>query len=70
MHDGRFNTLEEVLNHYNSEITTSSTLDPALTPTADAGLMLSETDIADLINFLNTLTDNTYLNNTEYQTPF
>lgn len=70
MHDGRFNTLEEVVAHYNSDIHTSSTLDPALESTMGTGLMLDETERADLIQFLHTLTDETYLNNPEYKSPF
>ncbi len=70
MHDGRFNTLEEVINHYNNDIRSSSTLDPALASTTGTGLMLDEDEIADLIAFLNTLTDETYLTNPAYQSPF
>ncbi|MDA7803987.1 cytochrome-c peroxidase [Crocinitomix sp.] len=66
MHDGRFNTLEEVVAHYNNELQNSSTIDPALVSTMDTGLMLDETDIEDLINFLHTLTDPHFLNNPEY----
>jgi len=70
MHDGRFSTLEEVVNHYNNDINSSSTLDPALASTMGTGLMLDAGEIADLIAFLNTLTDEAYLNNPAYETPF
>lgn len=70
MHDGRFNTLEEVINHYNTGINSSSTLDPALESTMGTGLMLDEVDIADIIAFLNTLTDEEFLSNENYQSPF
>lgn len=70
MHDGRFNTLEEVVNHYNTEIESSSSLDPALASTMGTGLMLDAGEIADLIAFLHTLTDETYLNNPDYKSPF
>ena len=70
MHDGRFATLEEVINHYNTDIRNSSTVDPALVPTMDTGLMLDATDIEDLINFLNTLTDEHYLTNQDYSDTF
>lgn len=70
MHDGRFNTLEEVIDHYNSGIVSSSTLDPALANTMATGLMLSTQDKTDLVNFLKTLTDNTLLTNPAYKTPF
>lgn len=70
MHDGRFATLEEVIEHYDSGIHPSSTLDFALLNTTDTGLLLTEQDKQDLINFMHTLTDDTFLNNPEYKTPF
>ena len=70
MHDGRFNTLEEVVDHYNNGIHVSASLDPALEATTGTGLMLDATEKADLINFLKTLTDDSYLNNPEYKSPF
>lgn len=70
MHDGRFETLEEVITHYNSEIQASSTVDPAILGTQSTGLMLDDQEQEDLVNFLHTLTDYTYLNNPDYATPF
>jgi|TARA_B110000967_G_C18894547_1_gene569644 cytochrome c peroxidase len=70
MHDGRFQTLEEVVNHYNSNVQNSSTVDPALLGTTSTGLMLDALEQEDLINFLKTLTDNTFLNNPDYSDPF
>lgn len=70
MHDGRFKTLEEVVEHYNSEIKASSTLDPALDQTRNTGLRLTDQDKKDLVAFLKTLTDQNLLNNTEYSNPF
>lgn len=70
MHDGRFATLEEVIDHYNTAIQNSTTLDPALANTMTTGLMLTAQDKIDLVNFLKTLTDYTYLNNNAYKTPF
>ena len=67
MHDGRFNTLEEVVDHYNEGLHASSTLDPALASTMGTGLMLTPEDKADLIAFLHTLTDFSYLNNPAFQ---
>lgn len=57
MHDGRFNTLAEVIDHYNSGIQNSSTLDPNLAKHPAKGLELSEADKAALVAFLETLTD-------------
>ncbi len=67
MHDGRFTTLEEVVEHYNNGVQNSSTVDPALLGTTATGLMLDAQEKTDLVNFLKTLTDYTFLNNPEYQ---
>jgi cytochrome c peroxidase len=70
MHDGRFQTLEEVIDHYNTGIQESSSVDPAILNTKATGLGLTAQDKTDLINFLKTLTDETFLNNEAYKTPF
>ena len=57
MHDGRFATLTEVVEHYNSGVVRSRTLDPNLAKHPQGGLGLSEADKAALVAFLKTLTD-------------
>lgn len=66
MHDGRFATLEEVIEHYNSGIKESPTLDVNIHGIKD-GMNLTEQEKQDLLAFLNTLTDEFYLNNEEYK---
>ncbi|MCB0807632.1 MAG: c-type cytochrome, partial [Bacteroidales bacterium] len=70
MHDGRFQTLEEVIDHYNIGVKESSTIDEIMQFNLDPGLDLSEQDKAGLVAFLKTLTDETFLNNPEYADPF
>lgn len=71
MHDGRFKTLEEVVDHYNSGIHNSTTVDPALEYTrVSGGLKLDAQDKADLVAFLKTLTDEDLLTNPKYSSPF
>ena len=70
MHDGRFKTLEEVIDHYNAGIKPSATLDPALEQTREKGLFLSEQDKKDLVAFLKTLTDKNLTENKSYSNPF
>ncbi len=65
MHDGRFETLEEVIEHYNSGGHTADNLDPLIQP-----LQLTEENKADLLAFLLTLSDTTTLQNPAYQNPF
>jgi cytochrome c peroxidase len=70
MHDGRFNTLEQVINHYDNDIRTSNSLDGALQATQSTGLMLTNQDKMDLVNFLKTLTDHDFLTNPAFKNPF
>lgn len=69
MHDGRFSTLEEVIDHYNEGLQDSPTLDPNL-KSQGIGLGLTSQDKADLIAFLHTLTDTVFVNNPAYANPF
>jgi cytochrome c peroxidase len=69
MHDGRFATLEDVMDHYNEHLKSSPTLDPNL-KSQGVGLGLTMQDKADIIAFLHTLTDSVYLNNPAYKSPF
>ncbi|MFN7116732.1 MAG: cytochrome-c peroxidase [Saprospiraceae bacterium] len=56
MHDGRFRTLEAVIEHYNKGGHPGENVSPNVRP-----LNLTEQDKADLIAFLHTLTDTTSL---------
>ena len=62
MHDGRFSTLEEVIEHYNSGGNYSPTVDP-LMKKIGVGLQLTNTEKQDLINFLKALSDYDFINN-------
>jgi cytochrome c peroxidase len=67
MHDGRFQTLEEVIEHYNSGVRHSTTLDPIMTkPSKIYGLGLTITEKQDLVAFLKTLTDTSFIQNPLY----
>jgi cytochrome c peroxidase len=68
MHDGRFKTLEEVIDHYN-QVHNSETLDPSFLQQLPAGLQLSASDKAALVAFLKTLTDYKLINNPQYAQP-
>jgi cytochrome c peroxidase len=61
MHDGRFGTLEEVIEHYSTGIPRSPTLDPNLAKHPDGGVPLSADDKRALVAFLKTLTDARFL---------
>jgi cytochrome c peroxidase len=61
MHDGRFRTLEEVVEHYCTGMKRSATLDPNLAKHPDGGVPLSAADKRALVAFLRTLTDDRFL---------
>jgi len=65
MHDGRFKTLREVLDHYNSGGKPSPNSDALVLP-----LGLNEQQIQNLEAFLHTLVDTSYLDNEYVTNPF
>ena len=73
MHDGRFSTLDQVVEHYNSGVQAGPALDPRLTVPgggAPRPLNLSVADKAALVAFLKALTDNTLATDAKFLTPF
>lgn len=72
MHDGRFATLEEVVEHYNSGIQNHPNLGAALrTPNGQpVRLNLSNQAKTDLVNFLRTLTDENLTQDVRFSDPF
>ncbi len=67
MHDGRFATLEEVINHYSEGLQMSSTIDPLMKRVNEGGVQLSPKDKNDLKAFLLSLTDTEFINNPSFQ---
>lgn len=63
MHNGAIKTLEEVLQHYASNVKSSNTLAQQLNNNGNLGISLSVTDQEKIIVFLKTLTDDEFLNN-------
>lgn len=76
MHDGRFATLEEVVEHYNSGVQVGPAIDPKLLlppgggPPQPVRLNLTNDDKAALVAFLNTLTDNVITSDAKFSDPF
>lgn len=72
MHDGRFNTLEEVVEHYNSGIQAHPNLGDALKDEngQPIRLNLTEQEKTDLANFLKTLTDEEISRDVKFSDPF
>ncbi|MBC8984295.1 cytochrome-c peroxidase [Pedobacter sp. N36a] len=64
MHDGRFKTLEEVLDHYQSAIKISLTTDVSLFQNqGKPGIPMSAIERKAILAFLNILTDHDFINN-------
>jgi cytochrome c peroxidase len=71
MHDGRFTTLEQVIEHYNSGVQNSQNLDGRLRRgNGVRRLNLSNTDKIALKDFLLTLTDRVFLTDEKFSSPF
>jgi cytochrome c peroxidase len=69
MHDGRFRTLEEVLDHYAKGVVVSPTLDPLLKTGNKPGIALTEDEKQKIILFLATLTDRAFTGNPLFRAP-
>ncbi len=71
MHDGRFKTMDEVLEHYNSGIQNHPNLDPLLKNNGKPiRLSLSKIEKEELKEFLSLTTDDSLFNNKRYSNPF
>jgi len=86
MHDGRFATLEQVIEHYNSGIQANPNLDTRLMQgsftgdslvqgvvtfsTAPVRMNMTAQQKSDLVAFLGTLTDNSFVSDPKFSDPF
>ena len=69
MHDGRFATLDDVINHYSHGVQMSSTIDPLIEYASQGGVQLDATEKDLLKKFLLTLTDYNFINNPDFREP-
>lgn len=70
MHDGRLATIVDVFEHYRSGVQSGPYTDQRLyQPNGRTGIVLTDEEIRDMIAFLNSLTDYTFLNNPKYANP-
>lgn len=72
MHDGRFSTLREVVDHYSDNIANTPNLHWTLRDFSGQAMRmnLSDTDKENLVAFLNALTDQQYVNDPKFSDPF
>ena len=69
MHDGRFQTLDQVIEHYSSGVHISPTIDPLIEYANQGGVQLSAQEKYLLKKFLLTLTDNSFASNPKFKDP-
>ena len=69
MHDGRFKTLDEVIDFYSEGLHTSQYVHPLMHKINDGGAMLTPKQKQQLKAFLNSLTDEEFLTNPDYSKP-
>lgn len=69
MHDGRYETLDEVLDFYNSGLQWSPYINPLMHHIANGGTQLTQNEVADLKAFILTLTDTVIINNPDLAKP-
>ncbi|MCE7041990.1 cytochrome-c peroxidase [Dyadobacter sp. CY312] len=70
MHDGRYHTLEEVLDHYTDSVQNSATLDPLLVQqNGKTGIPLTASEKQSLIAFLRTLNDEQFIREAKLSDP-
>ncbi|MDA9028501.1 cytochrome-c peroxidase [Flavobacteriaceae bacterium] len=69
MHDGRFETIEDVINHYSNGLQNSPTIDPLMKKVNLGGVRLSPKEKADLKAFLLTLSDQEFIRNPDFSNP-
>jgi len=67
MHDGRFETLDEVLQFYGGGVKVSSTLDPLMSH--QGGINMTSHEQEAVKAYLLTLSDTTFLNNPDFSRP-
>ena len=63
MHDGRFTTLEAVLNFYSDLVENQPNLDPLLKKDGHAGIRMNPSEKHYIIAFLKTLSDQNFITN-------
>ena len=61
MHDGRFKTLDEVIDFYSSGVVWSASISPLMHHVATHGVQLTPSQKSDLKNFILTLTDSSFV---------
>jgi len=69
MHDGRYASLEEVVEFYSTGLNKSATVDPLMKNLSKGGVQLSAEEKSALVAFLKTLSDEDFIRNPDLANP-
>ncbi|MEA3504532.1 MAG: cytochrome c peroxidase [Bacteroidota bacterium] len=69
MHDGRYETLEEVIDAYSFDLIWSPYINPLMHHISDGGILMTPKEKNDLMAFLRTLSDYEFLENKDFGAP-
>ena len=69
MHDGRFATLEEVIEFYSHGLKQSPYINPLMHHINDGGIQLTATEKQNLLDFIKTLRDDNFMTNPDFSKP-
>ena len=69
MHDGRFSSLDEIIDFYSEELVYSDYVHPLMKNVRQKGVQLTDEEKADLKAFLLTLTDYEMIQSPQYTSP-
>jgi len=69
MHDGRFQTLDEVIDFYSHDVKMSAWVNPLMHHVAESGVQLTPVEKAELKAFILSLQDDEFLSNPEFGPP-
>ena len=70
MHDGRFESLEEVVDFYSEGVINAPETDPRMANAKQGGMHLSDQEKKDIVNFLRTMSDSSFVSNPAFSSPF
>jgi cytochrome c peroxidase len=69
MHDGKFKTLEEVIDFYSEGLINTPYVNPLMHHVANGGVRLTPQEKEDLLNFIKTLRDDEFVTNPKFSKP-
>jgi len=69
MHDGRFTTIEEVIDFYSTGVLSSPSISPLMHHVNNGGIRLTPQEKADLLSFIHTLRDDEFMTNPKFGKP-